>query len=223
MTRNEGRTPRKTPRQARSRATVDAILEAVAYILARDGYAGLTTNRVAERAGVNIASLYQFFPNKAALITELQRRHVEESRAAADKAVAAARHRGIPDIMAAFVRSALASHAVNPTLHRVFAEELPGRWMRDVVALAPDPVQVQLEEWLRELGRPPADAERIAWMLRTVSRAVIHDAIMERPEDLRSGRLAKELENLLCCYLRRDQDKSGDGLEDQTQAGRAGA
>jgi AcrR family transcriptional regulator len=211
MRRNEGRTPRKTPRQARSRATVDAILEAVAYILARHGYAGLTTNRVAERAGVNIASLYQFFPNKASLITELQRRHVEASRAAAAEAIAATRDRSISGVIAALVRSGLASHAVNPTLHRVFAEELPGRWMRDVVALAPDPIQPQLEAWLRELGRPSIDAERIAWMLRAMLRAVIHDAIMERPEDLRSGRLVKELEYLLQSYLE-NQGGSGDSL-----------
>jgi AcrR family transcriptional regulator len=211
MRRNEGRTPRKTPRQARSRATVDAILEAVAYILARHGYAGLTTNRVAERAGVNIASLYQFFPNKASLITELQRRHVEASRAAAAEAIAATPDRSISGVIAALVRSGLASHAVNPTLHRVFAEELPGRWMRDVVALAPDPIQPQLEAWLRELGRPSIDAERIAWMLRAMLRAVIHDVIMERPEDLRSGRLAKELEYLLQSYLE-NQGGSDDSL-----------
>ena len=211
MRRNEGRTPRKTPRQARSRATVDAILEAVAYILERHGYAGLTTNRVAERAGVNIASLYQFFPNKASLITELQRRHVEASRAAAAEAIAATRDRSISGVIAALVRSGLASHTVNPTLHRVFAEELPGRWMRDVVALAPDPIQPQLEAWLRELGRPSIDAERIAWMLRAMLRAVIHDAIMERPEDLRSGRLVKELEYLLQSYLE-NQGGSDDGL-----------
>jgi AcrR family transcriptional regulator len=211
MRRNEGRTPRKTPRQARSRATVDAILEAVAYILARHGYAGLTTNRVAERAGVNIASLYQFFPNKASLITELQRRHVEASRAAAAEAIAATRDRSISGVIAALVRSGLASHAVNPTLHRVFAEELPGRWMRDVVALAPDPIQPQLEAWLRELGRPSIDAERVAWMLRAMLRAVIHDAIMERPQDLRSGRLVKELEYLLQSYLE-NQGGSDDSL-----------
>lgn len=56
--------PRRRPVQSRSQATVEAVLQATAYILVRDGYARLTTNRIAERAGVNIASLYQFFPNK---------------------------------------------------------------------------------------------------------------------------------------------------------------
>src|SRR5215471_3223116 len=73
--------PRKTPRQERSLATVEAILEATADILVRDGYAKLTTNRIADRAGVNIASLYQYFPGKEAIVAELRRRHGTEQRA----------------------------------------------------------------------------------------------------------------------------------------------
>ena len=66
--------PKKVPGQRRSRATVDAILQAAAQILEREGFRRLTTNRVAERAGVSISSLYQYFPNKQALVHELERR-----------------------------------------------------------------------------------------------------------------------------------------------------
>jgi len=59
---------RKTPRQDRSRATFEALLDATADILVRHGYAKLTTNRIADRAGVNIASLYQYFPGKEAIV-----------------------------------------------------------------------------------------------------------------------------------------------------------
>lgn len=55
---------RKAPRQTRARQTVDFILDAAAYILAERGLDGFTTNHIAERAGVNISSLYQYFPNK---------------------------------------------------------------------------------------------------------------------------------------------------------------
>jgi hypothetical protein len=84
--------------------------------------------------------------------------------------------------------------------------------MRDVVALAPDPIQPRLEDWLQELGRSPAGAERIAWMLRKMLQAVIHNAIVERPEDLGSSRLVSELESLLRNCLKQDQDGSDDGL-----------
>jgi len=182
---------------------VDAILQATTYILGRDGYAGLTTNRVAERAGVNIASLYQFFPNKAALVAELQRRHVQESRAAADAAIAGAPDGSIEDVVTSLVRSSVASHAVNPVLHRIFAEEMPGHWTRDPAGrYTPDPAKAQLEARLRQQGRKPDDAERIAWMLRAVSRTIVHDAIYERPDDVKSGVLSDDLVKMLCSYLR---------------------
>ena len=66
--------PRKAPRQSRSVATVDAILEAAAHILREGGLSTLTTNAVAVRAGASIGSLYQYFPGKDAILTELIRR-----------------------------------------------------------------------------------------------------------------------------------------------------
>ena len=64
-------TPRKQPRQARSAETVRIIVEAAARILEEAGLGGFTTNAVAERAGVSIGSLYQYFPGKDALIGAL--------------------------------------------------------------------------------------------------------------------------------------------------------
>lgn len=64
--------PRKKPRQARSEGLVAAILEAAAQVLAEAGATRFTTARVAERAGVSVGSLYQYFPNKAAILFRLQ-------------------------------------------------------------------------------------------------------------------------------------------------------
>lgn len=69
--------PRKLPSQARSRATFDAIVEACTRLLPRLGYAGTTTNHVAERAGVSIASLYEYFPNKDAIVAQVAERLVD--------------------------------------------------------------------------------------------------------------------------------------------------
>jgi len=69
--------PRKTPVQSRSGATVEAIHEAAIQVLLSDGLARLTTTRVAERAGVSVGTLYQYFPNKEALLFAILLRHFE--------------------------------------------------------------------------------------------------------------------------------------------------
>jgi AcrR family transcriptional regulator len=63
---------RKQPKQARSAELVAAILEAAVQVLAKEGAQRFTTARVAEKAGVSVGSLYQYFPNKAAILFRLQ-------------------------------------------------------------------------------------------------------------------------------------------------------
>ena len=76
---------RKTPIQARSEATVAAIQEAAIQVLLADGLARLTTTRVAERAGVSVGTLYQYFPNKEALLFAILQRHFEEMAEALER------------------------------------------------------------------------------------------------------------------------------------------
>ena len=72
--------PRKSPSQERSKTLVDAVLQATTRILGSMGYDKITTNRVAEAAGVSIGSLYQYFPNKDSIFAALIERHLEEHR-----------------------------------------------------------------------------------------------------------------------------------------------
>jgi AcrR family transcriptional regulator len=69
--------PKKVPVQERSRATFDALVDACAWVLCKRGFHATTTNHVAERAGVNIASLYEYFPGKDALVAQVAGRLVE--------------------------------------------------------------------------------------------------------------------------------------------------
>jgi AcrR family transcriptional regulator len=70
--------PRKSPVQARSAASVEAILQATIQVLIKVGKERLTTTRVAMRAGVSVGTLYQYFPNKKALLQAALKRHLEE-------------------------------------------------------------------------------------------------------------------------------------------------
>jgi AcrR family transcriptional regulator len=69
--------PRKWPSQRRSRQTFDALVEACTGLLPERGYAGTTTNHIAERAGVNVASLYEYFPGKDAIVAQVAERLVQ--------------------------------------------------------------------------------------------------------------------------------------------------
>ncbi|WP_240975574.1 TetR/AcrR family transcriptional regulator [Paraburkholderia aromaticivorans] len=70
--------PRKHASQGRSRVTVDALIEATARILVRDGFDKASTNRIAGRAGVGVGSLYQYFPGKEALVSAVIERHGQQ-------------------------------------------------------------------------------------------------------------------------------------------------
>ncbi len=192
--------PRKRPRQERSRATVEALLEAATDILIRDGYAKLTTNRIAERAGVNIASLYQYFPGKEAIVAELRRRHGADERAELREALA--EPGDFESTIRKLVSIGVAGHAREPRLHRVFTEEMPALGVREI-AEVDAAVFDAMRRFLREANVDVRDVDLALWMMAAASGAVLHRATVERPEDLANGVIEEELVTLLCRYLRR--------------------
>ena len=113
--------PRKTPLQARSGATVEAIHEAAIQVLLTGGLALFTTTRVAERAGVSVGTLYQYFPNKQALLFAILLRHFAQIA----EAIEAIPGHGKPiaaiaeDIADAYVSVKLARPDATTALYRV--------------------------------------------------------------------------------------------------------
>jgi AcrR family transcriptional regulator len=105
--RAESLNPRKKPQQRRSRATIDTIFEAAIQFLLANGLDGITTLQIAERAGVSVGSLYQYFPNKRALLAAVVKRHVGEVADATIAACQSAHGKPMADMcalmMAAFV------------------------------------------------------------------------------------------------------------------------
>ena len=106
--------PRKSPVQARSTASVDAILKATVQVLLRIGKEKLTTTRVAARAGVSVGTLYQYFPNKRALLRAALKLHVEEILAEVDKVCVAQRGRPVEQMVEALAVASLAVKLRDP-------------------------------------------------------------------------------------------------------------
>ena len=185
---------RKLPRQERSAATVEAILQAAAYILTRRGWAAFTTHAVAEKAGVNIASLYQYFPNKEAIAAELQRRHV---RSVQQRWPAEPGEPSLQSTLRAVIETVVDEHRANPALHRVLAEELP-RSSR--VRTQAGAAEARWVERMAPLMNVP-DAGLATFITRTVVHAVIHEAASDHPGLLEHPLLVPELVRLLGPYL----------------------
>lgn len=197
---------RKQPRQERARATVDAILQAAAYILVRKGWAGFTTNHIAERAGVNIASLYQYFPSKETIVAELQRRHVAEGRARFAEALPALTTQpSLADALTLMVRAAVEEHRVAPALHRAFSEELPRSARLEVEDDGSELWRKALAPFMRDVP----DRELAGFICRTVIHGVIHEAASQRPDLLAHPALVSEVVALLAPYLQREKADPG--------------
>lgn len=191
---------RKRPRQARSKAMVDALVEAAARVLAKEGWRGFTTNKVAELAGVSIGSLYQYYPDKTALLEAVRERHlkdcfeaVERSATCLDRADAFAR---------CIVHELIEVHRKNPGLHRVLIDEAP------ISAAMADPhsgfegtyLGLYADCVARLLGQSAGDSHLfIAQLLSDAIDGAIHNAA--RRGQLEAPELARELARLVSCYL----------------------
>jgi AcrR family transcriptional regulator len=114
--------PRRTPRQVRAELTRERVLTAAAHVFAEHGYAAGTTNRIAERARVSIGSLYQYFPNKDAILAALLIRHIDRgSWTHADQLDLSPG--SLEATVRALVRDAIDNHSDDPQLLRIMIEE----------------------------------------------------------------------------------------------------
>jgi AcrR family transcriptional regulator len=118
--------PRKTPVQASSTVTVEAIYEATIQVLLSEGAERLTTTRVAERAGVSVGTLYQYYPNKQSLLFAVLEGHMNKVLEAVEAACERARGKPmaevVQDVVEAFVDAKMERTDVSTALYRIAAE-----------------------------------------------------------------------------------------------------
>jgi AcrR family transcriptional regulator len=187
--------PRKRPKQARSQALYDALIEATRRLLAAEGVAAVTTARVAELAGVSIGSLYQYFPSREALIAgvvddSLNRDVVELmplvaglGRATLDEAIV-----GLVELVVRFYRDETDLYremvAALPAVQREEHVERFARTLDQVMVAALTPHRAELLD----------DFPRCAWIMRETLLACVRAAAREHPESLADGFLAGRLE-----------------------------
>lgn len=196
-------TPRKAPRQARSRATVDAILDAAARVLVQRGYAATTTNAVAEVAGVSVGSLYQYFPNKDSLIAALHDRHGRQMSALLDAALLQHRGSSLPEALAGVIESAVKAHQLDADLHRVLEKQVLGLHQFPGEDESVDEIERRIRGLL-EAHRADIVVEdlRLAtYMLMHAVHALIHAVVLERPSGVSVKAATRETVRMALAYL----------------------
>lgn len=199
-------TPRKSATQKRSQAMVETLLDATARVLTREGYDRASTNRIAATAGVSVGSLYQYFPNKEALVAALVARHNRQMLELLRDALKEVASFDLATAIGELVRAAVDAHLVDSALHRIFAEQVPrlGQ-LAKIDALQQETflmVRAYLEERRAEISVPDLDSATAICV--TAVEALTHEFVINRPEALDGDRdrFIGEVTRLVVGYLR---------------------
>ncbi len=195
--------PRKEPKQARSRQLVDAILEAAARVFEAQGYDATNTNRVAEVAGVSVGSMYQYFPNKDALVTALHERHVGEVLALVEDVAAEAPSRTLRASAELLVDGALAVHTTRPRLTRMLHGELPMLERTHEASAASRATFAATERLLHahraEVRR--SDTALASYAVIRLFESLVHAAVLDPPPNVAPAPLRTTIVDAVVGYL----------------------
>jgi AcrR family transcriptional regulator len=198
---------RREPRQRRARQTVEAILDAVVRILKREGFDAITTNHIAEIAGVSIGSLYQYFPDKRAIFVALHGRHIEEIDRVIQSTLVEHASSSLEELLRALVEAMIGAHLRDPELFELLASEVPHRAdgsrhfavrLHGAFRLAIAARTDELDHGMRK-GR---SVDKMAFVAAHMVESLAHGALFRRPNGLSLGEAKAEIVRAVLAYLR---------------------
>jgi AcrR family transcriptional regulator len=195
--------PRKTPRQPRAHETRARILDAARTVFARHGYSAGTTNRIADEAGLSVGSLYQYFPNKDAILVELVNAHIDDGTHEVLAALQQAENEraDLAGSMRVIVSALVRLHARDRRLHQVLFEESPRppsllRRLRDLE----DGVVEVFADRLRTERPTLASPELTARITIVTTESLVHRLVAtDRPLD--TEQFVDEVTRMIVNYL----------------------
>jgi AcrR family transcriptional regulator len=194
--------PRKMPRQARSKAMVDTILDATARVLVERGYAKTNTNVVAALAGISVGSLYRYYPNKNALITALQERHVAQMlNVFADITANMSPDGSLEGDLQALINALVGAHLLEPELNRIMEEEISSCNMlgSEVRLKFAEEAKVLLNRHRAEIAVD--DIDMAAFVVTRILKILIKTVVLELPEGVDASKLQAEILPAVMGYL----------------------
>ena len=199
---NKRAVTRRRPKQQRALQTVAAILDAVVRVLKREGFGAITTNRIAEAAGVSIGSLYQYFPDKGAIFASLHERHIEQI----DRLIAGVLvdHAASPldDLIRALIEGMIDAHTVDSELFGLLQSQVPHRagGARDFATRLHGAFRLAISARSERLkGRHNLD--KVVFIVTNMVEALSHAAAIRRPPVLSLTDAKEEAVRAVLAYL----------------------
>jgi AcrR family transcriptional regulator len=206
MPRAPATKPRKSASQARSRLTVDALLEATARVLVKQGYDRASTNRIAAVAGVSVGSLYQYFPSKESLVAAVVARHNQEMLDILRTALEAVASQPLPVALRKLVAATIEAHQVDPALHRIFAEQVPRMGQLAEIEGLQRATAALIHSYLeaRQAELAIADLETATFICVSTVETLAHEYVIRHPRATarQQDAFVDEVSRMLVGYLR---------------------
>lgn len=193
---------RRQPKQRRARQTVDAVLEAVVRVLKREGFDAITTNRVAEVAGVSIGSVYQYFPDKRAIFCALHQRHIQEIDRIVETTLVEHAASSIDELIRAMVEAMIDAHTPDPELYELLQTEVPHRadGTQDFALRLHGAFRLAISEGMPELKKR-GDLDKVVFVVTHMVEALSHGAVLRRPPGLSLADAKAESVRAVLAYL----------------------
>jgi len=192
---------RKNPIQRRSKATVEAVLEAGARLMFTIGYDKASTNKIAEKAGISIGSLYEYFPGKEAIFAEIRRRQDHRyARLVQAEPVPATFRETLRLNIKTYIRLALS----NIELHAALVRDVPKFATSEAESILIVDSLEQSNRTINSRGfklRPQCDTAIALELTTRVLRSTIDDYAMHAPEQLKQSVVTDQLLDMLERYL----------------------
>lgn len=194
---------RRKPKQLRARQTAEAVLDAVIRLLKRGGSAGITTNRIAEVAGVSIGSVYQYFPDKRAIFAALHQRHIEQiDRLVQNKLVEQARS-SLENFVRAIIEAMVEAHATDPELYELLMAQVPHRadGTQEFAVRLHGAFRLAISSRAKELKKR-RDLDKVVFVVTHMVEALSHGAVLRRPAAVSLADAKEEAVRAVMAYLR---------------------
>jgi AcrR family transcriptional regulator len=193
---------RRPPVQLRARRTVEAILDGVIRILKREGFEAVTTNRIAEVAGVSIGSVYQYFPDKRAIFLALHERHVQQIDQVIQSALVQNASWPLDRLVRALIEAMIDAHTVDPELHQLLLAEVPhrGDGTKDFAVRMHGAFLLAIQARANELKRN-RDPEKLAFVVTHMVESLSHGAVFRRPLGLTLPQAKEEIVRAVLTFL----------------------